>query len=135
MDIDLSEITPPSPERTRQLAQLLPEVVRVLNHATMDHAALCHPGDADGLIRDLEIAARRLPQLLTQVVRWVEAEHTAGRVGAGEWPGSPAAAVVALQVRRDAAVAAAEQFEEALEAMTQVTSCLTAPDTGEGGDG
>ena len=137
MDIDLSTGAPPSPGRTLKLAETLPDIMRTLNHQTMHHEALEYPAELDKLIRAAEIMVQRLPQLLTQAVRWVVAEHDAGRieVSHGEWPGRPAAAVVALQVRRDGAIAAAEDLQAALAGMAQVTSCLEAAETGEdGGD-
>lgn len=135
MNIDLSTDAPPSPERTLQLAEALPDITRTLNHATMDHEALRVPAELDRLVRALEITAQRLPQLLVQSVRWAEAEHAEGRIGVayGEWAGRPAAAVTALQVRRDLAIAAAESLCEALEAMAEVTCTLAVPETGEGG--
>ena len=59
-DIDLSTGTAPSPERTRQLAETLAELARVLCHQTRHHEALRYPADADRLVRELSAMAGRL---------------------------------------------------------------------------
>lgn len=127
MDIDLSTGTPASPERTRQLAETFAELVRVLNHATMDHGALGSPADADRMLREIASAASRLPQLLGQVARWVTAEEgwSCIEVPSGEWAGLPHAAVTALQVRLDAASATAETLRDDLKHAARVTNGLT----------
>jgi hypothetical protein len=137
MDIDLSTDAPASPERTLKLAETLAEIARVLNHTTMDHGALGFPSEADRLIREIASAAARLPQLVSQVVRWVALEDGAGRVEvpSGEWAGRPHVAVTALQVRLDAARASAASLCADLEHAAQVTSALAEADPEDGTDG
>lgn len=134
MDIDLSTDAPASPARTRQLAEAFAEIARVLNHTTMHREALEVPSDADGVLRDAASAAARLPQLCSQVARWVAAEDAAGRIGvpSGEWAGRPHTAVTALQVRLDAARASAASLCADLEYAAQVTSDLAGPDPEDG---
>ncbi|HET9969755.1 MAG TPA: hypothetical protein VFQ68_16090, partial [Streptosporangiaceae bacterium] len=126
MEIDLSTDGTASPARTRHLAEAFAEIARVLNHATMHREALEFPSDADGLLRDLALAAARLPQLCSQVARWVAAEDAAGRVAvpSGEWAGRPRTAVTELQVRLEMARADAEALRADLEYAAQVTSDL-----------
>lgn len=135
MNIDLSTGTPPSSERTLQLAETLAEITRVLNHATMHHAALRYPSDADRLIREISSAASRLPQILGQIARWMAAEDAASRVEvpSGEWAGLPGTAVTALAVRLDAASATAEALRADLEHAAQVTSGLALREDGTDG--
>lgn len=137
MDIDLSTDVPASPERTLQLAEALAEIARVLNHTTMDHGALEFPSEADRVLREIASAAARLPQLLSQVARWVALEDGAGRIGvpSGEWQDHPHTAVTALQVRLDAARADAGNLCADLEYAAQVTSALAAADPEDGAGG
>lgn len=132
MDIDLSTDAPPDPERTLKLAEALPEIVRYLNHQTMDHAALSGPADAERLFRALSVMARRLPQLLTQTARWIGAEQAAGRIAvrSGDYAGRPSDAAWALRVRRDGAIVRAEDLGEALESMAEATSGMAGVEAG-----
>lgn len=137
MDIDLSTGAPASPERTRQLAETLAEIARVLNHTTMDRAAFGVPSDVDRVLREVASAAARFPQLFSQSARWVATEDSLGRieVPSGEWQGRPHAAVTALQIRLDTAREDAANLCADLEYAAQVTSALAAPDPEEDGDG
>ena len=78
--IDLSADAPPSPERTKHLAETMAEIVRVLDYQTRHHEALREPADADRVIRDLSSTIARLPQLTGQIGAWIEAEYEAGRI-------------------------------------------------------
>jgi len=137
VNIDLSTGAPASPERTRQLAETFAELARVLNHATMDHAAFGVPSDVDRVLREVASAAARLPQLFTQAARWVDLEDGAGRieVPSGEWAGQPHTAVTAMQVRLDTAREDAANLCTDLEQAAQVTSALAAagPEEDSGG--
>lgn len=128
MDLDLSTGIPPSPERTLQLAGVLPEVVRTLNHATRDHEALHYPSDADRLIRALEMMASRLPQLIEQVDAWLEREDGAERIEipSGEYEGNPLLATAAARMELDAARAAAADLRQSLASAASVTSGMAA---------
>lgn len=133
MNIDLSTDAPVSPERTLHLAETFAELARTLNHATMGHDALEFPAEADRVLREIGTAAGRIPQLLSQVARWTALEDGAGRieVPSGEWAGRPHVAVTALQVRLDAARAAAATLCADLEHAAQVTSALAAREDGD----
>ncbi len=124
--ITLNTDGPREPGYVLEVAEGLAESVRVLNHLTRDHAALEYPSEADRLIRELSSAAARLPQLLEQVARWLADEDAAGRieVPSGEWAGLPGTAVTALQVRLDAARAAAMALSADLDHAAHVTAAL-----------
>ena len=62
------------------LAQITAEAVRALNHATIPHAALTEPATVYRVLGELATAAHRLPQLCSQLARWLEQENTAGRL-------------------------------------------------------
>lgn len=126
MNIDLSTGTPPTPERTRQLAETLAEVVRTLNHTTMHHEALGEPADVDRVIRELVSAAERLPQLLGQIGAWLEREDAAERieVPSGEYAGNPLLAVATARDLLDSAVTWAAGLHRALGLAASVTSDL-----------
>jgi hypothetical protein len=137
VNIDLSTGTPPTPERTRQLAETLAEVVRVMNHATMHHEALGTPADADRVIREIASAASRLPQLLGQIGAWLAAEQAAGRIevaGSGEYAGRAEVAVLAANIRLDAARAVAAELQEGLDSAASVTSDLASAAQEDGDD-
>jgi hypothetical protein len=126
MEIDLSTGAPPAPERTRQLAETFAEIVRVMNHATMDHAALGSPADADRVLREIASAASRLPQLLDQMARWLGREDDAERitVPSGEYRGNPLLAVATARALLEDASATAARLGEELEYAARVTSGL-----------
>ena len=135
MNIDLSTDAAPSPERTLQLAETMAGIVRTLNHATRHHEALKYPSDADRLIRELSLAASRLPQLLGQVSAWLEAEQAAGRIvmaAGSRYPSSVLAAEVA-RMRLEQAQAHARVLQQALDAAASVTSDMAGVED-EGGE-
>jgi len=119
---------PYSPAATLYAAERVAEVIRYLNHATMHHEALGDPSEAYRLLRDVILAVQRLPQLLVQDVRWVEAEHAAGRilVTGGEWEGNPGAAVLDLAARRDDAAGKAQALWVALESVAALLCDMAA---------
>jgi hypothetical protein len=126
--IDLSTGTPPAPERTRQLAETFAELARVMNHQTMHHEALAEPSDADRVVRELSSAAERLPQLLSQIGRWLDLEAAADRitVPSGRYQGNPPLAVAAARIRLERAGQIAAELQEALDDAASVTSTLAA---------
>ncbi len=128
-DID----APPDPGYLLEVLEAHAEAVRVANHMTRHHEALEFPAEGDQLVRELESAASRLPQLLDQIASWYEQEAAAGRleVPSGDRAGSPEMAVVAIRMRADAARKGAEQLQADLASLGQVTATLAAPDTGE----
>jgi hypothetical protein len=90
----LPELTggPHDDDTITALAQITAEAVRVLNHATIGPAGLSEPGTVYRVLGELATAANRLPQLLTQLARWLDAENTAGRLAhdSGSLPGAMA---------------------------------------------
>ena len=71
---------PPSPDYALEVAEAIAEGVRVLNHQTRHHEALEDPYDGDRLIRRLDSAVHRLPQLLDQIASWYEREAAEGKL-------------------------------------------------------
>lgn len=128
MNIDLDAGAAPSPERTIQLAETVPEIVRALNHATRHHEALRCPADADRLLRELATAAGGLPQLLGQVTSRLQRELDAGRIemAAGAEYGDPAMALDVARMRLERAAGHFRRAQEALDAAAAVTSCMAA---------
>ena len=114
-----------------EVAEALAEAVRVLNHQTL-HGALESPEDADVVVSALATMAHRLPQLLDQVGRWLEAEEAAGRleVTDGKFAGKPGAAVDVVRTYLDGTAGRFRDAERLLESAHQVTGAM-AP-AGEG---
>ena len=78
----LPELTggPHDDDTITALAQITAEAVRALNHATFPRAALSEPGTVYRVLGELATAANRLPQLCSQLARWLDEENTAGRL-------------------------------------------------------
>lgn len=59
----------PSPDQLQAAADLMAELVRRLNHATLNRpvAALPGPGEVEALLRSVETALQRMQQLMAQV--------------------------------------------------------------------
>ena len=128
MNIDLSTDTAPYPERTLQLAETMADIIRELNHQTLDHEALRYPSEADRLLRELSAAAARLPQLLGQVTSWLHAEVYAGRVEMASGSRFPNAGLAedVVRLKLEAAAADAGRLQKALDAAASVTSDMAA---------
>ena len=94
----LPELTggPHDDDTITALAQITAEAVRALNHATFPRAALSEPGTVYRVLGELATAANRLPQLCSQLARWLDEENTAGRLAhdSGTCP-TPCACVMA----------------------------------------
>ncbi len=130
--VTLNASAPPGPDYVLEVAQAFAECVRVMNHATRDHAALEYPHEGDQFLRYLESAVSRLPQLLDQIASWYEREAADGKltVAGGDWEGMPGMAVVALRMRMDAARVEAEQLAADLGSAARVTTDLAAAGDG-----
>ena len=78
----LPELTggPHDDDTITALAQITAEAVRALNHATFPRAALSEPATVYRVLGELATAANRLPQLCSQLARWLDEENTAGRL-------------------------------------------------------
>ena len=71
-----------SPDRTRDLGNLLAECVRALNYSTLgDAPGLEYAGDVYSLLGAVGTALERLPQLLRQSSAFVKAQAAAGTLG------------------------------------------------------
>jgi hypothetical protein len=112
-----------------RLAEDAAEAVRALNHATLTGAGeLVFPADVYQVTGTLAVLAARLPQALTQLAAFLQAEQDAGRVVivAGEHCGDPAAAVSITRRHLDAAAAAAGRLQHALDAAQQALTWAAA---------
>jgi hypothetical protein len=131
VDLDLSTDATPSPERTLQLAETFAELARVMNHATRHHEALKFPHEADRLIREIAMAASRLPQLLQQVSAWLNTEYEEGRVTVADAADPDAAfAVLSVSSRLESASQYAGLLSQALQRAASVTSTMTVAEDG-----
>ncbi|MFB7475578.1 hypothetical protein [Kitasatospora sp. NPDC056184] len=63
-----------------QLATEAGDLVRSLNHATLDSGAYAYPGDVDATVQALAILTGRLPQAISQSGTALTAMAVAGRV-------------------------------------------------------
>ena len=76
--INLSQLTS---QDTLTLARTAAEAIRGLNWATRYDAGLDQPSAAYDLTGALMLAASRLPQLLTQITRYLDQALAAGQLG------------------------------------------------------
>lgn len=120
---------PRDPQYVLEVAEAAPEAVRTLNHLTFAHSSLQYPSEADRLLHYLSSAVGGYPQLLGQVMAWLEAEQQAGRVRVadGQFVDNPAGAIDMVRAKLDAAREAAEALWSALHAARSVTNNLGAP--------
>ena len=119
-------------ETITALAQITAEAVRGLNHATFPRAVgLSEPATVYRVLGELATAANRLPQLLTQLARWLDAENTAGRLAhdSGSLPGAMAYVMARLDQN---APRYAALLGSALDDAQQATAGLYRP--GGGGE-
>ena len=129
----LPELTggPHDDDTITALAQITAEAIRALNHATFPQAALSEPGTVYRVLGELATAANRLPQLCSQLARWLDAEHTAGRLAhtKGDVPG----ALRHVTARLEDATRYAGLLGGALDDAQQATAGLYQPGgSGEG---
>jgi len=108
---------------TVRLARTAAEAVRGLNWLTGHDAGLSQPSAAYDLTSALALAAARLPQLLTQLERWLGHALAAGRLGhdLGE---DPAAAIDAAAVFLSDARASASALAGDLDAAQQYLALI-----------
>ena len=125
INVVLNPGAPPDHLYVLEVAEALAEAVRVLNHQTL-HGALESPEDADVVVSALATMAHRLPQLLDQVGRWLEAEEAAGRleVADGKFAGKPGAAVDVVRTYLDGTAGRFRDAERLLESAHQVTGTM-----------
>ena len=81
MKLTLNTDGPHSGDYSREVAEAGAEGIRVLNHASIRPASgLDYASDVDSILRNLQSAACRLPQLLHQLAGWLQSLHEAGRL-------------------------------------------------------
>jgi hypothetical protein len=124
---------PREPGYLLEVGESIPEGVRVANHLTFSHDSLRYPAEADSLLRYLAAAAAGYPQLLEQVLHWLEVEQQAGRVRVADdrFTGDPAGAIAEVRTRLDTARTTAEALWVALSSAASVTSTLGAEGHGD----
>jgi hypothetical protein len=106
---------------TSALARTAAEAIRGLNHATL--AGLGQPAVAYDILGALSLAASRLPQLLSQITRWLDQALAAGRLGHdhGEDPSLAVdAAAIFLDDARGSAAALASDLDAAWQHLAPV---------------
>jgi len=99
-------------------AQTAAEAIRALNHATLPGAdELTGPADVYDTLGSLATLAGRLPQALSQLQAFLDAETDTGRVRIvdGSLAGDPAATAATVGHWTDTASAAAQALQHALE--------------------
>ena len=99
-------------------ADLAAEALRALNHATQPGTgALTGPADLYDVLGALVLLAGRLPQVLSQLQAFLNAEHTAGRIAIIDDPHTNDPAVTVTQLSRflDDAAGHADLMGQALE--------------------
>jgi hypothetical protein len=112
------------------LAQITAEAIRALNHATFPRAALSEPATVYRVLGELATTAHRLPQLCSQLARWLDEENTAGRLAHDS--GSLPDALYRVLARLDEATRWAGLLGGALDDAQQATAGLYRP--GGGGE-
>jgi hypothetical protein len=127
--ITLSTLGPHSPAYTRQVASAMAECVRVLNYASGSGAqmAIVYPATVYDVLGALYTATARMPQLLSQLIGWLEAVTEAGGV-ADDRHRDPAAAVSGMRDAAARAQAALDSLTAALDAAQQEIAFLRAAD-------
>lgn len=121
-------MTTKDPRALRDALDAAAEAIRSANHQTFPGIApgLEYPGDVYSAIANLVILAQRLPQLLTQLASWLEAERQAGRID-HDLGGSPLQSVTTTCSRLAGAAAAAETVADLLASAQNEASHLKAP--------
>jgi hypothetical protein len=105
------------------LARTAAEAVRSLNHLTLGPGGLTQPADVYEVLGDLSLAASRIPQLLSQVGRWLATALAAGVLGCDD-RADPACAVsgawIFLSDARGSAAALARDLDQARQQLAAV---------------
>jgi hypothetical protein len=130
---DLEPGGPYSPERTTEVAQMMADAVRYLNHATLskDTGALEFPPDLDRMLAFLATMARRMPQLLEQCKGWLATQADLGRteVTYGQYKGVPEIAAGIAATHFDAAAAKFADAARSLDHAHKITSAISGVDS------
>jgi len=118
--IDLDELTSAG---TVLLARTAAEAIRGLNWVTSCDAGLDQPSVAYDVTAALSLAASRLPQLLTQITRYLDRSQAAGRLGhdlGADPAGNISAAGTFLDDARTSAAALASDLDQAQQQLAPV---------------
>jgi hypothetical protein len=118
--IDISQLTSGD---TVTLARTAAEAIRGLNWTTNHDTGLDQPSIAYDVTGALSLAASRLPQLLTQITRYLDRALAAGRLGhdLGEDPAPDiSAAGVFLHDARASAAALASDLDQAQQQLALI---------------
>jgi hypothetical protein len=118
--IDLDQLTS---DDTITLARTAAEAIRGLNWTTNCDAGLDQPSVAYDLAGALSLAASRLPQLITQITRYLDRALAAGRLGhdLGDDPAhAVSATAIFLDDARLSAAALAADLGEAQQQLAPV---------------
>lgn len=110
-----------------ELADRAAEAMRELNHRTRRPGAVSGPAELYRLVGELTMLAGRLPQLLGQLDRWLQAERDAGRLRADTGAGAGWVVVAAGADLADAG-GAAHEMARALKAALAHLAHLGATD-------
>ena len=122
-EINLHVDGPHSPERTKEIADLLAECVRYLNHATMSGNGLDDPADVYYILGALYTGTQRLPQLFGQLTAILDKQVAAG-VLADNAGGDPAERAAEASLDLSDAAASAEPLTTWLREAQQAISGL-----------
>jgi hypothetical protein len=118
--VDLDQLTG---QDTISLARTAAEAIRGLNWATGCDAGLGQPAVAYDVLGALALAASRMPQLLTQITRWLDQALAGGRLG-HDLGDDPARAVTAAGIFlgdcRDYATALAADLDTARQFLAAI---------------
>ena len=120
--IDLDQLTG---DDTVTLARTAAEAIRGLNWTTNSAAGLDQPSTAYDIIGALSLAASRLPQLITQITRYLDQAASAGRLG-HDFGEDPATAVEATVIFLDDARLSAAALSGDLDAAWQQLAPISA---------
>jgi hypothetical protein len=107
------------------LARTAAEAIRGLNWTTNSAAGLDKPSTACDIIGALSLAASRLPQLITQITRYLDQAASAGRPGHdfGEDPATAAeATVIFLDDARMSAAALSGDLDAAWQQLAPISA-------------
>jgi len=118
--ISLDDVTS---DATITLARTAAEAIRGLNHVTRHDAGLDQPSVAYDILGSLSQAAARLPQLATQITRYLDQALAAGNLGhdLGEDPAMAVeGAVIFLDDARRSAAALAGDLDAACQQLAPV---------------
>jgi hypothetical protein len=130
---DFRQLTGPvrlTSDDTATLARAAAEAIRGLNWATRHEAGLTQPSVAYDVLSALSLAASRLPQLFTQITRYLDHALAAGALGhdRGEDPALDVeGAVIFLDDARGSAAALAGDLNAAQQQLARINGRPATP--------